>query len=91
VLVFGCILVFVIFSFLLAHKKMLLIRKQHYFFVSEFSENFGHPIFVDLADFYSAEMEVPRIDDTLCQIETNELLDLDLRSSIREDSCDLIL
>jgi hypothetical protein len=46
---------------------------------------------VDLADFYSAKMEAPRIEDTLYQIEANELLDLDLRSSIREDSCDLIL
>jgi hypothetical protein len=70
---------------------MLLIRKQHYLFVSDSPENFEHPIFVDLADFYSAKMEAPRTNDTLCQIEANELLDLDLRSKIREDSCDHIL
>jgi hypothetical protein len=34
---------------------------------------------VDLVDLYSAKMEAPRIDDTLCQIEANELLELDLK------------
>jgi hypothetical protein len=45
---------------------------------------------VVLADFYSAKMEAPKIEDTLCQIEANEMLDLDLRSTIREHSFDLI-